>query len=713
MIRHFKTKAFLAFLGLYFVFSANVLNAFSAQDIISPVNGTWNNVQPLVLNAWDGSELYYSFSGSDPLNSGFSYDGPVIIDATGTVNLRITAVSPQGKRSDYKISYSVIPSADYSLNENEAVFISNLVQSPIVSIPSGSFFNIPDDYYYCTSNDADYFFKGQTISVAESNVLERYVPCIIKKNQNIYHVVLHTIPSSQVGQTIEPKNLPFEISNWTDFKFTGKKLIYKIDDSLWSADTNIIKLDRSVSHTIYWQSMAFELGNPIEQYTIPSQPQIVVAEGEVGECKFYVDSDDPLFRIGIDTNTESGNAFVLNDSSIVFDTFYGDEISDDINFVVYYDGLLQGTINSSLNIDHRPPRTPGIISSSETSSSRDKVSIKITGEKDDNVYYSLSNAVDTSLYSSMDQVLEACVMNDFELYDGKAFVLGSISDAATFYKLLAYSKDSKGNKSSEVEYSVVIDEYNIYVDSSYIPVNGKEGDGSLLNPFSSFATAVKYANSKQNTTIHVISPVILNNQSVKITSDCSVVGKDTSITLSGNSVFGIENANVKIKDCFFTRNDSTKKSSSANKLFNIKNADVTFENCEVLGVFKGNCSLVNSNSSVLSVLNSGFTLQTSSYGSVFNLEKTDFKSTSSRFTCSGETSVCFSAHDGKYYMESSSCVVQGSVGRCIELSSVDEIHVISSSLTSRNSVSSCSSGLFWADKNSVVVEYEDIDENVL
>ena len=77
--------------------------AFSEQDIISPVSGTWNNMQPLVLNVENGTEIYYSFTEIDPLRFGFAYDGPVVLDRKGDVSLRITAVDANGERKDFTV----------------------------------------------------------------------------------------------------------------------------------------------------------------------------------------------------------------------------------------------------------------------------------------------------------------------------------------------------------------------------------------------------------------------------------------------------------------------------------------------------------------------------------------------------------------------------------------------------------------------------------
>ena len=62
---------------------------FSQIKVLSPEEGNWSNMQPLVIDNSDGAEYFYSLNGSDPKTSGFAYDGPVLIDVTGDIELRI------------------------------------------------------------------------------------------------------------------------------------------------------------------------------------------------------------------------------------------------------------------------------------------------------------------------------------------------------------------------------------------------------------------------------------------------------------------------------------------------------------------------------------------------------------------------------------------------------------------------------------------------
>ena len=79
-------KSILAFFVLFLVF----LNGAYAQiNIIRPAEGKWSTKQMLVIDTEDTAEYFYSLNGEDPKTSGFAYDGPVLIDLTGDVTLRI------------------------------------------------------------------------------------------------------------------------------------------------------------------------------------------------------------------------------------------------------------------------------------------------------------------------------------------------------------------------------------------------------------------------------------------------------------------------------------------------------------------------------------------------------------------------------------------------------------------------------------------------
>src|SRR5574344_908013 len=132
-----------------FFFCPLMVHAFTAEDIISPGEGTWSNEQPLVLNITDGSDLYYSLTSADPLSSGFMYDGPVVIDGIGSVVVHITAVSRDGTRSDFTVPYTVVAPVTLASGDEAAQFIQNITSNPIRKYISGTTLTIPSQFTYC------------------------------------------------------------------------------------------------------------------------------------------------------------------------------------------------------------------------------------------------------------------------------------------------------------------------------------------------------------------------------------------------------------------------------------------------------------------------------------------------------------------------------------------------------------------------------------
>ena len=97
----------LTFFVIFLWSIGNVFAKDSSLQVLSPVEGVWANKQALILDVPEGVEVYYSFTGSDPLDFGFAYDGPVVLNATGSVPLRLAAVYQDGSVQQIKISFTV------------------------------------------------------------------------------------------------------------------------------------------------------------------------------------------------------------------------------------------------------------------------------------------------------------------------------------------------------------------------------------------------------------------------------------------------------------------------------------------------------------------------------------------------------------------------------------------------------------------------------
>ena len=69
----------------FFAILLLLLPAFSYDYLISPREGNWANFQTLIIDVPEGATAFYSFTGDDPLFSGFAYDSPILLEIEGKV----------------------------------------------------------------------------------------------------------------------------------------------------------------------------------------------------------------------------------------------------------------------------------------------------------------------------------------------------------------------------------------------------------------------------------------------------------------------------------------------------------------------------------------------------------------------------------------------------------------------------------------------------
>ncbi len=92
-------------------------------QIVNPLDGIWNEKQILYIDADKNTEIMYSVDGSDPAEFGLLYTEPILIDKTGSINLRIKAISEDGSTVEKKIEYTVSdagsPSTEFPITKKQ------------------------------------------------------------------------------------------------------------------------------------------------------------------------------------------------------------------------------------------------------------------------------------------------------------------------------------------------------------------------------------------------------------------------------------------------------------------------------------------------------------------------------------------------------------------------------------------------------------------
>lgn len=704
--------------------------------IVSPKPGTWVNKQPLVLEVPESCEVFYSFSGSHPMESGFAYDGPVMLEAEGDVFLRVALVFPQGDAMVYTIEYSVQPQkgdADLSLDVN--------FSQPLALYSMGQQIVIPEGYSY-RLGDSPVFLPGQQVLSLDGGTFpQRFVPCQVTDGVNSWRFVISPSGIAAAGDIVPPpspkveaasaktegnpvpavdvsagtavstgevkveyysaagalppvdtgshlthqqetspepvpdyRRPPFQIRDWSTLTFTQNKLIYLMDEGYWQEATGSVLVDRSVGHTIYWQSVAYEQGNPVYSMYLPPRPQ---------------DQLDFRGREAVDVSLGKDYTLAPTGSgqkplpSLRIDAFYGEEFSETFSIDVYYQGLYQGRSWVDVAIDKCPPEAPAVNADSNLFYNRKEVHLTLDQKDDSRVFYSLEMLVSEesgfkdlalNLSDTLPLMDSSVAGADFQPYNGKPIRLEPHLDHAHLFQVRAYSEDSNGNRSQMVSYQTIVDPLNFYVEagSAGESVGSIHRDGSLARPFSSVQQALAQTADLDFVRIHLLGMVPVDDE-LSIPSSCEIIGNDTGsgLTMLPGGRLVARNGQVVIKDCVVEKQSTDGADMpGGHPLLSVLNGSLSLFNCEVLGDFSSNGTLISAVDSTVSIFDSGITIQSEGYGALLSGLRSYVVVDGGRLTVVAPTAVVFSLSAGGFQLSDSQCRIFGNLGRVAELTGV-------------------------------------------
>lgn len=161
----------------------NVLSAvssyLSSAPVFTPEEGTYNEVQQIMITSETGGDIYYTTDGTDPtVETGTKYEEPVLIQTEGKVEIRAIAVNANGIPS-------TVASATYTIE-------FPIVNAPAVTPSTGQYteptqitITVPEGY------TAYYTMDGSTPD-PESSSTEKYTgPVDMPENtQTIFNAIL-------------------------------------------------------------------------------------------------------------------------------------------------------------------------------------------------------------------------------------------------------------------------------------------------------------------------------------------------------------------------------------------------------------------------------------------------------------------------------------------------------------------------------------------
>ena len=106
-------------------------------------------------------------------------------------------------------------------------------------------------------------------------------------------------------------------------------------------------------------------------------------------------------------------------------------------------------------------------------------------------------------------------------------------------------------------------------------------------------------------------------------------------------------------------------------MFKLNNSSLTVDNCEFVSLYKNNGSVIFADNSDVTILNSGITVQSNIFASLFNLLNSNLTCNQSRFSAVSDSAIAVTMNLGKFNLEYSQLYVTGKTTKFYELFGVD------------------------------------------
>ena len=675
---------------------------FADINVINPIKGVWANKQMLVVDTSEGGEYYYSVDGSNPVNFGFFYDRPVLLDVEGDVNLTVSHIKPDGTSELANVRYSVVP--DAAKDKSYADFIALFYDSGVVNYSSGSVFTIPKELNFKMNSSPD-FIKGMELSLSEKNVLSRYVPCLVRpvEGGKNWRFVIRTFP--HVAGLNNTRQVPIKIEDWTKIIFTDTKMLYKIDEEYWNLPSEPRIIDRSRPHIVSWQNLDYKNGGTIDFCILPAKPKITSFVEKDGTTTFVVDGDSSYTMSVKGDNNRYSELY----SQLGADVFYGDNAEGILKIGLFSSSVYQGEIEVAYCIDKRAPKAPVITSDFDGFYSRHDVKLGIETEPKNKLYVAYSRPLlikdVTKLNEEVIEALKQTSVGQFKECPPSGYKHNfTRNDAgALFYKVQAYSQNEI-TKSSVVEYSLIIDSYNYFFDSSSSGINA---DGSAAHPYNDIKACLEDINRCTSVRLNIKGQAVLPPETIKLIADCEILNdSDASLIFIKDSSIQVENAALAINNLRIQK-DRNLEEKSITPLFSVKNGTLEIKNCELSCDFEKNGSVIDSNASVVKIYDSIASVTATSYSSFISSLDSYVILRDSVINTSADTSVIISASKGSVDSINNQLKVTAKTGRIAELFGVKgafEKNVYKCALSDAKEVE-----MIFANRDSVIKETENID----
>ena len=704
---------------ILFIFVLNfccVLTAFSQTKIISPVEGTWMNPQPIILEKQVDTEVYYSLSGTDPLKSGFAYDGPVSLTGYGTFNLTIATVMQNGTYSIQTVNWTVSGRGKPNyipISDGEAYV--NFTETTVI--------NVPETVYWATGSfskltpDITDMQKGGVISMDGGCSVDRFLPLLLKTTTGYFRYILKINSNADylLAKPVAEKE-GIEFASWNYIRFlNGRNVIYSLDGGPWIQTKDPVLIDRTEPHTVAWKHLT-----PVYPYetesTIPTEPEIFYIPAKPS---FSGIPDEGISNTAIVASPDNQDyilEYTLQDGrSVYLRSFYADTVTGDIasfspEFTVYYRGIKQGKLSFDVSIDKRPPAMPEIVADETSGFSRTHIALNF--RSNGKIFYAVSEPILSPEGFNMADVQNRLYKNvmpsEFiQLESNNEIVmLPSVEDAAALYTVYAYSQDEAGNNSGIENFSTVIDSVNYYVVSDTVrnKVSGRYDEsypeGTKNNPLSSVEEAVEIGQIYGKPNIF-IEGIFKDVKELLFYKDCNITGTgETRLAFDSESDIVVRDSSLSLKGCSLEKTVPYTGSVFQKNLIKVSGGSFYAENCELFCSFDGSGTGITIDNGNLTLISCGLTMKASSYTALLSSAVSEITLRNVRGVSTAKTAVGISASGGNINMDNVQLTVNGSFGRGAEFTGLNW-SMENCSFTSKNAISATTA--VWTDSKSVKI----------
>ena len=596
------------------LFLPAALCALSLGRVLSPAPGVWANRQCLFVDVKDGEECYYSLSGSDPLESGFVYDGPALLDVAGSVTLNVTVLRRKGgaeEKEERTISYTVRESE--GAGGAVSAFVTGAIRGGVAAVSATRPLPIPEELSYSFWDEPPEQ-RGKTLLVRRKNDLSRYVPCTVSDGTNSWRFVLHVLGGGAGAPAVAGRNAP---------RAPG-------------GSAGLVVAGRSGGNEPLTFSAADDSGLGGDGLSL-----MLVSAGLPGE--------------------EARRAL---HGSFSIDALDGEEISGEAVFEVFRGGASLGTVRAPFSIDRKKPAPPSFV---RWGAGRGTAEVSMSAEERMETFFAVKGPLPCSDGAPPGAALS---LDGTEPFAGaektRRLLLPALRSGRAAYRVFAYCVDGAGNKSDISSCDVFVEPLAYYFAEK---PGAARGDGSRESPFTTAGQVLAAARTEAEAHFFLDGTLRLPPGESVIASGCSFSGTaESRIVIPCDGVLVIRGASVALEGLVI---EKERGAGGRSAMFVLERSSVSLANCEVVGLFPADAVAFLARDSELALSRSGLTVQGAAYSCPVVAERSRVSVSSSRVSSIGETAVCFSLEGGAFSMERTSCRSTAHFGRIAELSGAE------------------------------------------